>query len=602
MRAKTVFAFTHFDYCFPPSLLVNQAIKSETVEELLEYPEAVIRKASESNQFSEFLFQESQPSLKLSRILNKDIKIPKTLPARMLKEVIKHDQYKELMRPKVLESLSRMMDEEVATVSNVYGLELDTPLRHNNLDNFEDIYHIILWKKHQTLSIDTNSWLLKQSESVLYKGKLDLDSISKAYAELCADYWDRVELWGWYHGILKDHFNSLVPSQICRVCKGYALVYKYLTKEPGIPVLLSQLTKEHLDDFTPAELIEIARYMIELHVNVPEYVKSRIMSEERKKGNDFIYYALHSEFGKTVIDSAIDEIYTSGTPEDRCELLGTIVHFKKFRESAERISKKLSLELESLSNESLLGLLEIIGTEERTIDLRGPVISRIEEILPRCKIADLTHLAKAIGVFIHQGLDFTENCTNLFSEAFLRNLNQVNFRNFSYFVHVFSYILPNKIAHDTLCNLILQTQIPSYVEESKPSHGLFYAAENGKFVVLNHPILSNMMEIQLADTLACIKMRFQVPENVNNILEMYTKAVLENMYFNLNAKFRTKIAIMLARPENFNKELVDLLFTQVEKSIRFGHREIYSYTIAAYIQNFQKLDYYHPLMDQISKI
>ena len=221
--------------------------------------------------------------------------------------------------------------------------------------------------------------------------------------------------------------------------------------------------------------------------------------------------------------------------------------------------------------------------------------------MPSYNINQLQSISLSLARLIDAEYSFPYSFTDSFTKALIEKKDSIDKFNISCFVHLFSYLVPTKKAHDFLDELLVSVNLPSTVSNRKPLHDFYINIEDGNYLILNHPFLTKMHQYEFCVLLSCIIYRYQVSEELDRILVDYFKVFLKSLYFKVNFKYRTKIGLALSIPENFKIELADLLFEQLQKSYDYKHREIYMYSVAAFIKNFHTIDYYHPLMDKIKE-
>ena len=396
----------------------------------------------------------------------------------------------------------------------------------------------------------------------------------------------------------------MIPSQIIQVSKGYLYVKNCFFYEFSIPALIEKIEISRFKEFNASELAEIIKYMSEMNVPVTQNLLSLMLNQKCDDNVNYIYNVLHNNLDKTIIKASAENIIKNGDIEKKVKLLQAILQFNWNDIDIQLLCNNIQSNINEINIDTLLELIKLIDNEPESItfSLYNPSMLFLQNSLSLCAIKELAEIANLIGLLVHKDFAIPNEFSKAFTEVFMKNMKNLNKSNLSAFVHLFSYSLPSKIGHDLLMKYILSTNSPSIQQDKRPNHDNFYKITKNKYLILNHKIFSEMDKVNLSIILNCIKMRFQLPEEVDEIIVNYTKAVLQNSYFKLNTKFRSKIAISIAKPENFRYDLAELLFQQLEESFKRNHREIYTYSVIAYIKNFQNMGYSHPLMDKILNV
>lgn len=593
-----VFKFKPFEYMLPFSALVKIANNCKDAELLLQLPESVVVKAYKNSFFSRFSSKSPVSLIKLLVLLDKPFAHPTPLSPELLKEIVKAKRYQEEIWPVVKENLSEMRDEEIATIINIYQLNLEVPLKFNDLESFEDLWQVLTWQNKLSISSQTEAFLLKQSHDLVYKDRINLDYICKIYLEISTNYHGLEKLWRFYNSLLKNYLKSLVPSQAIDVCKGFAKANEVFHYEKHVTDYLQSLSEELIREFTGEQLAEVAKILIICKIPIGNAIISRL-TDPIPNSADYIYYCILRKLNFNFALSQISEISSNGTLELKVKLLKTLAEFPNFQNQIEVLSKELSKNLEFLSKTDIFDLILVAGTCKGTETLLQPLFQKTEALLPMCTIKDLEIIAQNIGIIVHFDISIPDSLNNSIANAMKGKIHQISSSNFYKFVHLLSYTLPSKLGHTLLTDFLQVKNLPNTSTTVKPSHSNFYTGKNGEFIVLNNQILSGMDDTGIAISLGSIKMKFQVPAEVDEIITDYTKAFLQNKYFKMNQKFRSKVGFQLSIAENFNKDLADMLFTQIEKSYLLNHREIHSYSMQAQIKNFKNLGYFHPIMGKV---
>lgn len=592
-------AFKTHDYLKPFSKQLLDIQTAGTIYIAAEYPESVIKQSNLPNlDFNPCDY--SPESLKLARFLNKEIILPESLQNSLLKDLIKHPSYTNLLKPVIENNLPSLNDEEIATYCNIYNETHDIPLKHSSVSSFEDLFHIIKWKSSVKLPKESLEWIQEQTYNLIYKDKIDLDYIAKIYHEICKNilYFD--DLWSTYNELIHKYFFALVPEQMIEALKGFNCVKNKYFKTLSWMSYVETLNENILIEFSSLQLANLAKQIIDIGINLNPNIKRRLMNEKVIGSADYIYCSLHLNLNVQNIATMCEVVIEKGSFEENVKLLKVLNKKNKHNQVKEKLIKNLCGCLETTDFSDVLEFLKNAADTEYCSEVYEKSLKIIEnKYLDKMNINELEALSYILGLFVHQELSIPLSFTKAFETILKTKTQSLNSFNYTSFIHLFSYLFPYKSVHDILVNFLIVTNLPNYVSNTKPNHDYYEIIGEGEYLVLNHPILSSMQAINLAIVVTCLKMKFQLPDKANNIVRSYIKVLIKNCFFKLNGKHRSKIGIMLAMPENFDKEIVDLYFEQIQKTFLRKFRLIYTYSIVMAIRNFKKIDYVHPIMDSI---
>ncbi|OMJ93952.1 hypothetical protein SteCoe_3012 [Stentor coeruleus] len=587
------------DYLKPYSkqLLDIQTVK--TAYTAAEYSESVIKQSNLPNlDFDPCNY--SRESIKIARLLNKDIILPEKLQNSILKDLIKHPSYTDILEPIIKGNLPNLNDEELATYCSIYNETHDIPLKHSPISSFEDLYYIIKWKSSTKLPKESLIWMQEQTYKLIYEDKIDLDYITKIYNEICKNIINFDDLWSIYNDIIYKYFFALIPEQIIESLKGFSSVKNKYFKNLSWMTYVETLDENILTEFSSLQLANLAKQIIDIGINLHPFIRRRLMNEKVIGSSDYIHCSLHLNLNVQSIGSMCEAIIENGSFEEKINIIKALNQYNKHNQVKEKVIKKLCEQLETTSFTDILELLKNVACTEQCSEVYEKCINQIEKkYIGNINIKELEPMSYVLGLYVHQELSIPLSFTKAFETILKVNIQSLNPYVYINFIHLFSYLFPYKSIHDILVDFLIVTDLPSYISDTKPDHEYYEIIGQGKYLVLNHPILSSMQTINLAIAVVCLKMKFQLPDKANNIIRNYIKVLIKNSFFKLNLKHRTKLGIMLAMPENFDKEIADLYFEQIKKTFLRKFRLIYTYSIVMAIINFKKIDYVHPIMDSI---
>jgi hypothetical protein len=592
----SIIKFKPHDYLTPCTVMLKQIKLVKDPEDFFSYPEFIRKNAHIEN--TSLNRPSSASNLGRPQLLPNQS--PGAISLQDYQEIIKNKEYASNIKSEAYKMLSNHTDEAVAALSYVYKDYLHRTLQYNPITTFEGLWYILLWLRPRNLSQKTVNWLLDQSKKLICDNKLDLDYICKIYCEVCKDNVKFKEIWNFYNVLVCTYFNSMIPSQICIVSKGYLCLPTDFIQIPNIASLLNNFSHSALDEFTSEQIADVSCSMIKMKIDLKEYLVRRLKAEKIENDINYIYCVLSLSLDKQTIAESIKYISNHGSLEDKCSLLVNLYEFNDFKDVLFELSSMIAENANQLSVNEITKVVNY-ALDDADTQLKYALVQRIVDIIPTLSISDLATVGNLIGLYIHQEIDLPEEICDVFVQTLSKHLEDVSYGNLSEFVHLVSYLMPNKLGHEMLSDLIVSKNVPSTFQDKKPQNQYFYTLDNGKHVILNNSILSSMDLVSLAITLCCFKIKLQVFGQADEILCEYLKAVLQNDYYKLNHKHRTKIAVVISRPENFRKDLADSLFDNIAKSFKYKSREIYSYSTAYNIKNFSNLGYYHPIMDKIAE-
>ena len=468
------------------------------------------------------------------------------------------------------------------------------------INSFEDIFYALVWKKEEWKCDEFTKWAAEQTNKVILNEKIDLEFISRIYEFLCHNGNTKEPLWICYNDIVTNNIFAFSPEELVRILKSY----KKITIFFNLPSLwinqIPSIQECQLKDFKIEELSVLVYICDFFSIKFPFFAMKRLKSENIELNDAYNIYVMKTHKKFLIDKNIMKDLLANMNLDMKCELACMQKMMKFSPEVFEVLLDSIVRDQGTLDISYALDLCDIILHSNSNYDYGLKLANKYQG-----KVAslDMDEYAKLLEI-----LCILKNTDQVVSEKFMLEL-ETNFyrftrslshKNIYTFVHFFSYSMPMKSVHEFCCNLIISSEQPDSVSPSRPEHDCYKRTQNG-YLVYNNSLLIKMHIINLIDLITCLPFKYQITTELWKILKKYLNLIYGKYFYMTTEKHRMKIILMLSRPENFHRDIIESFLNKLDNDESSRDQIHNNYIFFQAIKNLKNIGYSHPLFFKLNE-
>lgn len=570
MIMRKIFKFSYFDYYLPLSEQCKQIRQLEDPEEILKYSLCAVIKAK-----PEIL----GPNVVYDKILMNLIESndPKTTPDKVF---------------------SAFKIEGNCEQGKEKKLKLDSITRGVDADSFQSLWEIVNFNKEECFLGENTKWIIKQSDKLIFENKLDLHHMSLIYGILGDNNGPYDLLWEYYDRLMSNYILDLNPEEFLIVVKAYSNS-RVIDKSESKWLRSLNYNLHFFHDFSINQLINYVISVNSLNILISPLLIDKLVKEV-KNPNDFHHlYIMIKYNGFKPSEKNLKEILKTMPNNRKFEFVQIFSRLNLDNQFLELILDSLLSDQGPHDIDKIYSLSKIFTLKNLFFSHLHQLIQPLYPILDTFSIHDYKKFLEILCVLKNADFSFSEDLLDNVTKKFYEFKDQVNHQNFQVFVHFFTYSMPVRAIHRILCQKILENEKDDAIMKTRPRHEYNFKNSEGMIVVYFNELLVNLTFTSLIDVLICLQFRYQVNSEVRAVLKKYLKLILLNHDHKLAVKFRSKLAIMLGIPENFDRELIGLLLDNISRNTKMKNAMLQVYPFMQALKNLKNLEYIHPEFDSL---
>ena len=473
------------------------------------------------------------------------------------------------------------------------SLRLGPLLRAGNVESFEGLWKIVSFNKEECFLEENSEWIIEQVEKLILDNKLDLHHMSLIYESLGENNGPYDILWEYYDRLMGNYIFNLLPEEFLRVVKGYS-ESKVMDKSESKWLRMTCLNLNFFKDFSNNQLIKYIISVDSLNIRANSYAINKLVKEAVNPNDMYQLYIMVKYKGFKLTKDILKEILKNTSVASKFELAEILGKLDIDDVSFELVLDSIISDQGPFEMKDVYGLSKIFLLKNSFYPQLFLLIQPFYPILDKLSMHEYKKLLEILCILKNADISFSEEFLDNVTNKFYEFKDQINCKNLQVFTHFFSYSMPVRAIHRLLCQKILENEKNDLIVGTRPKHEFYFKNGQGMFVVYCNELLMHLSLTTLLDVIICLQFRYQVKGDIKAVLKKYMKLILLRYDHKLAVKFRSKIAITLAIPENFDKELVNLLLENTNRAPKVKNAMLQAYPFMQAIKNLKHLDYIHP--------
>lgn len=572
---RSIFRFSNFDHLIPLSEQCKQISELKKSEDILRYSVTAILAAQPKVDEVETIYD-----WKLKMLLQSHRNAPGSLHLKLLKEN---------------QTQTTLADPEAINEST---LKFSSDLLSSSVESFEYLWKIVDYNKGDCMKRENIDWIKNQTEKLILDNELNLYYLAMIYKNLSEYNVHYSEIRQFYDSLISIYLHSFLPEELAIVLKAFSQT-KLLDKStlPWINDLKNSFN--NYSNFANEHLASIVFSLNSIGINT-KFPASKIESiKDSDLVNPYIFYVMIKSNNLKLTENKFTDLINKMDIDTQLDFLEVIDFAKVDEEYIRILIESISSYKGKLDLKKIYLLSSIVFKKAQNMPY---LYNMIQSYTPYIKSMNLYEYGRYLEIICLLKSDdyiIPNESLDIITSKFYEIKDQIHPYNIQVLVHFFAYNYPNKAIHKILCNKILENEQNDTVEKYAPEHCYYYLKGEGEYLVLNNHLLNALSFTSIIDILICLPFRFQIKSDVNKIVKKYLKLILTKYNYRIMIKFRSKLAIMLSTPENFDKELVNLMLDKIHASKLLIKTTSSSYPFMQAINNFKHLEYNHPLFKDL---
>jgi hypothetical protein len=485
--------------------------------------------------------------------------------------------------------------DKISLTSSVLGLTEGQKTTNSAVEaykgeSFEELFNQ-MYKFQDKLAIESFSESLKNdTQRLIVNGKVDLHYISKIYEILCYHCTKDWPIWEFYDELIWDFLWSFEPSDLIRILLAYNNMGLVSVTSHLWIHKLSNLTENALSYFTNDELSVLVFICDHYLISHPPGLIQRL-NQEKHKSTSIHYFYFQIKYQsispdiKQILNFSLNSRY-----EFACMFFKLRYNENIFNTLIESICE----DKDNLNPSQALKLFDTILHSNSSYSSASKIASRYQSNIKNLSFIEYKNLLEILSILKNMDQVIHEDFLLEVEESFFRFTEYLNYQNISSFIHFFSYSMPIRSPHEYLCNKIINAEKPDTIEEKRPSHIYYIKLSDSQYLVYNNSLLTKLSFVSLRDLITSLPFRYQVSRELWEVLRKYMKLNYKKFFhFNFD-KYICKMLLVLSKPENFDKELIDEIYDKLYQDKASLDKHLVNYVFFVGIKNMKNLEYHHP--------
>lgn len=563
---RNFFRFTHLDYCLPYSLQRKEILALNKPEEILRYSQNAIKEADPKIDKNNLSFD----NIKLSLILNTKLNFTQDFDPLSCYYLASHPDFHEKFKHFAQSRPKNLTDVQKAIFNNTFNLNWSDKIQFTEIENYEELWHIVKWKQLSFLSNEESKWIVRQSWKIIEKNKLDLHYLCRIFELLCERSENFGIMWEHFDIIVNNYIHCFSPDEILIIMRGFSIKSHFILYQWSWVHSIKKFHPTYFDQFTAEQLFEYIELAECLKIDIPPAVIDRVKQEAVNKSYKNIH--IWAKYKSLIIDRALVlELLNGLDGVSKLKLFITLIHL--------RIEKSLfALMIESLASDIQEVPITLLFRTSWLLYSKLRVTKEFYELLlnlePRLLKMNFQEIIQLMDIFTKQKVlvdmkpEYLEKISNKILE-FSENIDSSNICIISKF---FCLMYPDQKIRDKICKILIESEVPDSMSSKRPNHQFFWVNKSKDFTVLNNQILVNMDFTRVLNIISSLFTGLPIPSELKSILNKYLKVLVGKCYFKLDLKFRIELANILATPEYFDQELFGIFIENVKKNMIYNNK------------------------------